>query len=189
MATIPEDNRGLRWSSWRIGAWAFAGLILLLPLLAMQFTDEVNWDAADFAFAALLIIGTGILFELAAKRVDNLAYRAAVGVALGATFLLVWVNAAVGLIGSENNNANMMYGGVLAVGIVGAVIARFKPKGMARTMFGMALAQASVAVIALIGDLGAPVSGPLEIVLVNGFFVTLYAGSALLFLHAEKSQS
>lgn len=189
MATIPENSRELHWNSWRIGAWAFAGLILLLPLVAMQFTDEVKWDVADFAFAALLIIGTGMLFELAAKRVDNLAYRAAVGVALGAAFLLVWVNAAVGLIGSENNNANMMYGGVLAVGVIGAAIARFKPKGMARTMFAMAFAQAIVAVIALTGDLGDPVSGPLEIVLVNGFFVALFAGSALLFLHAKKSQA
>ena len=188
MATIPENNRELHWNTWRIVAWSIAGLILLLPLVAMQFTDEVKWDVSDFAFAALLIFGTGILFELAVKRVDNLAYRAAVGVALGAAFLLVWVNAAVGIIGSENNNVNMMYGGVLAVGVIGTAIARFKPKGMARAMFAMALAQASVAVVALITDLGAAASGPVEIVLVNGFFVALFVGSALLFLHAEKSQ-
>jgi hypothetical protein len=56
---------------------------------------------------------------------DNRAYRAAVGVAIAAAFILVWMNLAVGIIGSEDNPANLMYGGVLAIGIIGAVIARF----------------------------------------------------------------
>lgn len=174
----------MHWTSWRIAAWATAALILLLPLVAMQFTDEVNWDAADFAFAAVLIIGTGIIFELAVRRVDYLAYRAAVGVALAGTFLLVWVNAAVGIIGSESNDANMMFGGVLAVGLIGAAIARLQAPGMTRVMFAMALAQAFVAVIALTAEAG----GPLELLTINGFFVALFAGSALLFRHAAKSQ-
>ncbi len=52
-----------------------------------------------------------------------MAYRFAVGVALAAAFLLVWMNLAVGLIGSEDNPANLMYFGVLAVGFIGAIIA------------------------------------------------------------------
>ena len=84
----------------------------------------------------------------------NSAYRAAVGVALAAAFILVWVNLAVGIIGSEDNPANVMYGGVLAVGIIGAIIARFQPHGMARALVATALAQALVAVIALIAGWG-----------------------------------
>src|SRR5688572_17475229 len=99
---------------WRIAAWSAAALILLLPAAAMQFTDEVSWNAADFAFAAVLIAGTGIAFELAAKRSSSTTYRVAVGLALGAAVLLIWVNAAVGVIGSEDNPANLMYGVVLA---------------------------------------------------------------------------
>jgi hypothetical protein len=116
------------------------------------------------------------------------AYRAAVGLALGSALLLVWVNGAVGIIGSENNEANLMYGGVLVVGAIGAIVARFKPEGMARALFATALAQTLVAVIALVGRLGSPNSGPLEIVTVNGFFVALFVGSAVLFWKAARRQ-
>ena len=73
-------------------------LILLLPLLAMQFTDEVVWDLADFVVAGALLFGTGLTYELIAGKGGNFAYRAAVGVAAAAALLLVWVNLAVGII-------------------------------------------------------------------------------------------
>ena len=183
-----ENGGGQRGSRWRIAAWAAAALILLLPLLAMQFTDEVNWDGADFALFGALLIGVGVPYELAVRTTGDNAYRAAVGVALAAAFILVWVNGAVGIIGSEDNPANLMYGGVLAVGIIGAIIARFQPHGMARALFATALAQALVAVIALIAGLGSPWSGPLEIVALNGFFVALFVGSALLFQKAARGR-
>lgn len=77
-----------------------------------------------------------------------------------------------------------MYFGVLAVGIIGAFIARFRAVGMARALFVMAIAQAFVAGVALIGRLGYPWSGPLELLLLNGFFVALFVGSAWLFRRA-----
>ncbi|MCG2812979.1 MAG: hypothetical protein L6428_16230 [Candidatus Aminicenantes bacterium] len=160
--------------------------ILLLPLLAMQFTDEVAWDLADFAVAGTLLFGTGLTYELIARKAGNIAYRAAIGVAVTAALLLVWMNLAVGIIGNEENPANLMYFGVLAVGIIGALIARFRPQGMARALFAMALAQTLVAVIALIAGLGYPWSGPLELSVLNGFFVALFVGSAWLFRRAAK---
>ena len=52
---------GRRANRWRIAGWAAAALILLLlPLVAMQFTDEVNWDVADVAVAGALLVGVGI---------------------------------------------------------------------------------------------------------------------------------
>jgi hypothetical protein len=141
MAGNTENGGGRRGSRWRIAAWAVAALILLLPLVAMQFIDEVNWDVADFAFAGALLIGTGITYELAVRKSGDTAYRAAVGVALAAAFLLVWVNGAVGIIETGSDDANLMYGGVLAVGIIGAMIARFQPHGMARALFATALAE------------------------------------------------
>ena len=93
--------------------------ILLLPLLAMQFTDEVVWDLADFAVAGVLLFGAGLTYELIARKAGHIAYRAAVGVAVAAALLLVWMNLAVGIMGNEGNPANLMYTGVLAVGIIG----------------------------------------------------------------------
>jgi hypothetical protein len=160
--------------------------ILLLPLLAMQFTNEVAWDLADFAVAGVLLFGAGLTYELIARKAGNITYRAAVGVAVAAALLLVWMNLAVGIIGNEENPANLMYIGVLAVGIIGAIIARFRPRGMARALFATALAQVLIAVIALVTGLGS--SGPIwprDVFIATGFFATLWFGSALLFRRAS----
>lgn len=97
----------------------------------------------------------------------------------------------MGIIGADGDPANLMYFGVLAVGIIGALIARFRPAGMTGALFATALAQASVAVIAviaLIAGMGRPYSGPLELSLLNGFFVTLFVGSAWLFRRAAHGR-
>lgn len=129
---------------------AFAtALILLIPLAAMQFSDGWNWDLFDFIFAGVLLFGTGLAYELATRKGDTATYRTAVGVALATTFLLVWINGAVGIIG-DDNPANLMYFGVLAIGFIGAIVARLKPRKMARVMFKTALVQIIAPVIALI---------------------------------------
>lgn len=115
---------------------------------------------------------------------DNTAYRLAVGVVVGAAFILVWLSLGVGIIGADGDPTNLMYFGVLAVGIIGALIARFRPRGMARTLIAMALAQALILTIALIARLGHPWSGPLELLGLNGFFIALFVGSAWLFRQA-----
>ena len=172
-----------------IGIVLAAASILLVPLLAMQITDAVVWDLADFAVAGALLVGTGLMFRMAARKAGNNAYRAAVGVALAAAFILVWLVGAVGVIGEDGDRADLMYGGVLAVGIIGAVIARFRPQGMARALLATALAQALVAAIALIaGKHQAPISSVHEIVGLNAIFVALFIGSAWLFRHAPRRQ-
>ena len=133
---------------WRIALWGGAALLLLTPLVAMQFTSEVAWTGFDFLLfgVMLTILGGGI--ELAVRMSRHHAYHAAAGIALVAGFLLVWMNLAVGIIGNEENPLNLMYGGVLAVGLLGTLIARFRPAGMVRVMVAMAIAQLLVAVIA-----------------------------------------
>ncbi|MEM1096724.1 MAG: hypothetical protein AAGJ10_19160 [Bacteroidota bacterium] len=173
-------------SRWRLVGWGSAAVLLLLPLIAMQFTDEVHWDLADFIIAGVLMGSVGLLYEIVVRKTGNGAYRAGVGVALVGAFLLVWVNGAVGLIGSENNSANLMYAGVLGIGFIGAVIARFKAQGMAYALYAAALAVGLVAAIALIGDLGAPYNGPFEIIIPNAFFATLFAGAGRLFQVAAR---
>jgi hypothetical protein len=168
-----------------VGVALTTAFILLIPLLA-----QWPWTLADFALAGALLFGTGLTYVLVARKAGNIAYRAAVGVALAAALLLVWINLAVGIIGSEDDLANSMYVGVLAVGIVGAIIARFRPHGMAHALFATALAQALVAVIALFFGLGSgSPPGVLGILILNGFFVALFVGSALLFRYAGREQT
>lgn len=119
-------------------------------------------------------------------RTNRTAYRSGIGVALAAALLLVWLSLGVGIIGQDGDPANRMYFGVLAVGIVGAIRARFKPLGMARALCATALAQALVAAIALVAGLGLPWSGPAEILGLNGIFVALFGGSAWLFRRAAQ---
>jgi hypothetical protein len=114
------------------------------------------------------------------------AYRAAVGVALAAACLLGWMSLGVGVIGADGDPANLLYGGVLAVGILGAILAHFRAQGMARALVAMALGQALVAAIALLLGLGAPWSPPTEIVMLNGVFVALFGASAALFRSAAR---
>jgi hypothetical protein len=165
-----------------MAVWGTAALLLLLPGVAMQFTEEMAWGPGDFAiFGAMLFAACGT-YELAVRMTGNKAYRAAVGVMLATAFILVWLNLAVGIIGSEENPANWMYAGVLAVGLMGAILARFQPQGMAHALVGTALAQALVAVIALIAGWG-------NALILTGLFVALWLTSAQLFRKAAREQS
>ena len=120
----------------------------------------------------------------------NSMYKLAVGLALATPLLLVWMIGAVGVLGREGDPADWMYIGVFAVGIICAVAARFRPAGMARALFATALAQALVAVIALIAGLHqAPYMSVREILGFNGLFITLWIASALLFRFAARNRA
>ena len=147
------------------------------------------WDVVDFTVFGAMLLGVGVIYTLAKRKANSTTYRFAVGVALAAAFILIWVNGAVGIIGDESNDANMMYFGVLTVGIIGAIIARFQPHGMVRALYATALAQAAVAMIALIAGLGstAPI-WPKDVLILTGFFVALWLLSAWLFRNAAREQ-
>ena len=186
MTASTEKARGRRGGRFRVVAWVAAALVLLTNLVIMQFTDEPGWSLGDFVFAGGLMFGALGTYEVAARMTGNTAYRAAVGVALAAAFVLVWINGAVGITDSE---ADEMYLAVLAIGIVGALVARFRPAGMARAMFAAALATASIGVIALIAGIVPAHNSAFEILGLNGFFVTLWIGSALLFREAARERT
>ena len=132
----------------RMVRWSLGAALVLLPLAAMPFTDAVDWSARDFAVAAALVGGAGLAHEGVVRTARDRAYRAGAAVALATGFLLVWLNGAVGIIGSEDNPANLLYGAVIVVAVFGALIARFHPRGMARAMVAAAGAQVSVAPVA-----------------------------------------
>ena len=76
------------------------GLILLVPLVAMQLTTDVTWTGFDFAVAAALLIGTGLLFELALRKLHTKPARVKAAALLGLALLLVWAELAVGIVGA-----------------------------------------------------------------------------------------
>lgn len=91
----PIDRRGR--GRWRIAMWGAAAVLLLLPLVAMQFTSEVAWDPADFAiFGVMLAVACGA-FELAVRLTRQPAYRVLAGLALAGGFVLLWAQLAVGV--------------------------------------------------------------------------------------------
>jgi len=152
MANGADDGRGRRGGRWRIAGWGIAALVLLLPLVAMQFTDEVDWDETDFIFAGVLIGAVGGAYELTVRMSRSWAYRAGAAAALAAAFLIVWANGAVGMIGDEDNPYNLLFLGVIVLALAGAIAARFRAAGMALAMAAAAVAQAAVAVGGLSAD-------------------------------------
>ena len=130
--------------------------------------------------------------SLEERSLDDASRTGGLGVAygavLGTAMLLMWVIGAVGLIGAEGDPFDLLYGGVIGVAVVGALVARFRPAGTERALYWAAVAQCLVVVVALIlGKQHHPVSSTPEIVLSNGFFVALWVGSARLFRRARTS--
>ena len=72
-------------------------VLLLIPFTAMQFTDEVNWSPFDFVVAGVLLLGTGLLCELAIRKVKKPEYRFAICAGLLLVLLLTWIELAVGI--------------------------------------------------------------------------------------------
>lgn len=173
-----------------LGVAVVAGLILLIPLAAMQFTDQVVWSAADFLIAGALLLGIGSSYVWATRSAINVVYRTAMGLGLGATLLMIWANLAVGLIGSGPNAGNLMYIAVVVVGMIGTLRSRFRPDRMEHTMYAMALSMVFLTAIALLTGMDQyPGSSMNEILGVNGFFATPFVISGLLFRHAGQEHS
>src|SRR5690606_13904001 len=117
------------WNIWRLVGWGLAAMLLLLPLVATQCTAGVMWTALDFLAAGIIIGGTGLAFEFLVRRGGGLAYRLGAAVMLAAGFLLVWINLAVGIIGSEEDPRNLVYFVVLLIALAGAIGPGFAARG------------------------------------------------------------
>lgn len=149
----------------------------------------MNWDLLDTLTFATMITVVLIIVTLAWRRARSRAYRGAMTVAALGAFLLVWINGAVGIIGNEENQANLLFFGVLAVAVVGSLIARFRAKGMALTFYATALAQVIVAAFAISRDLGA--AGPIwprDILVLTAIFSVFWFLSGWLFSRAAKHE-
>jgi len=151
MATNMDARPGKRLNKVRLAAWALAAALMLTPLVAMQFpASGVNWTPGDFVvFGAMLLVALGTC-EVGARISPNRSYRAGVAVAVAGGFLMVWANLAVGIIGDGDNLANVAFFGVLLVGMTGALLAWFRPAGMARALYATAIANGVLSVVCLV---------------------------------------
>ena len=75
-------------------------ILLLIPLIAMQFTDEVNWTLFDFIVAGALLLGTGIMCEIVIRKTNNIRYRVIFCLAIMMVLILIWAELAVGIFGT-----------------------------------------------------------------------------------------
>ena len=177
MTQTPRLNR----TFWKFAPWAVGVAVMLAPLIAMQFTHEVAWDSADFAVLAVMVFGSAGAYSLALMITPERSYLAGTGLALLATFALIWINLAVGIIGSEDNPTNRIFSLILAVALIGALVARFKPEGMARAMAATAVAQLVVSVILFVTGKGGTF-------VLAGLFMGLWLGAAWFFRRAATAQ-
>lgn len=83
-----------------VGILLAVAFLLLIPLVAMQFTNDVDWSPLDFLIAGVLLLGTGLLCELVMRKVKKLEYRIALCAALLVALFLVWAELAVGIFGT-----------------------------------------------------------------------------------------
>ncbi len=77
-----------------------AASLLLIPFIAMQFTNEVGWSAFDFIIMGVLLVGTGLFFELILRKVKVIWSRVILFAVVLAIFFLIWAELAVGIFGT-----------------------------------------------------------------------------------------
>lgn len=75
-------------------------VLLSVPLIAMQFTTEVNWNITDFVVMGVLLLSTGFLCELVLRKVKSIKTGTIICVVVVLAFLLTWAELAVGIFGT-----------------------------------------------------------------------------------------
>jgi protein-S-isoprenylcysteine O-methyltransferase Ste14 len=181
---------GRRRSLWK-GPALVAALIVSMLLLASRLIDDWHWHPGAFGVVGALIFTIGFVYELVTRNRDAFAYRAAVGMAFTAGFMLMW-SSFVQM--ADVTPFAALHFSVPMVGIIGAAVARLRPRGMALALSVTALAQALVvaAVFILIAlNPQATASAPpvWRGVFGNTFLIGMFLGSAWLFRKAGREEA
>ena len=74
--------------------------ILSIPLIAMQFTNEVKWDLTDFIIMGLLLSVTGLAIEIVTRKIKSFNLKIVLTAVILLLLLLIWAELAVGIFGS-----------------------------------------------------------------------------------------
>ncbi len=75
-------------------------LVLLIPFIAMQFTNEVNWSLGDFVVAGLVLLGTALAIRFISLNVTKKEHKIILIIIIAIGLLLLWAELAVGIFGS-----------------------------------------------------------------------------------------
>jgi hypothetical protein len=185
-ANVQSDD--WRQSPWRLLLWAVPTALLITPAAMMvREADGWQWGPFDFVFAAILLYGATGLVDLAIRKRVSTPYRLGAGLAVLAAFLLIWINGAVGVIGNEDNPANLVFIGIIVVALAGSVLARFEARGMARAMLAAFVLNVAVAAAVPIFAWGAGERpGAIGLMMLIGGFALMWGLSSALFAKAAR---
>ncbi|WP_373475238.1 hypothetical protein [Sphingorhabdus sp.] len=147
---------------WRVLGWGSAVVLLLTPLVAMQFTHEVQWTETDFIIAFAIFGIIGALAELNILLTTNLFSRAGGFVAILAGSLVFWSNLGIGMIGNRGNSVNVLFGLVLLIAIVGAWLSILHRNVLPAAMLAAGTVQCAIGLLA--GIWGGDVQGGEDVV-------------------------
>lgn len=184
VSVVRENTEHMEQLSKTVLRVALAALgLLMVPLVASMLIPDWHWGVGGFVFAYVMFFGTGMAYALIAKKMSAWAYKAGVGLALAAGFALGWSNMVH--VSDSENPANLAYFGVLVVGIIGALVARLKARGLAWTLFAMA---GVLAVISMLVPSEAPPEMSRNMAVGHGVYVVLFAVSGVLFRRAGVAE-
>lgn len=159
---------------WRILPWTGAAALLGAAAVASRTVAGFDWTARDFAAMGILLALACLGLDVALRLAGGTLHRAALALMLVTGLAMVWINLAVGIIGSEDDPANLVFFAILAGGATGAALTRLSAAGMTLVAGQMAGATALVALALATGG------HPREGLLVLGFAGLWAAAAALL---------
>jgi len=159
------------------------GVVLASVYIAIISTLGLDGDlVGPLYLAAIAVIILGAVIGFIETRKHPRAYRFGMVFALMTALLIAWANPAVGMIGNESNQANLMFLAVFAVAIIGGAVAGFRPRGMALAMFAAGGAQLLIGVISYFSALPLPQ-------IHNTAFAAFWVGAGLLFSRAAAPRA
>ena len=161
--------------------WIAASALFLAPAVAMLLTQEVAWGPGDFALFGGMLLAVCGAYEFAVRFSAHRSYHLGVALTAVGMFLLVFVNLAVGIIGGEDNPANLAFFAIPLVGLIGAALTRARALGLARTLTVMAAMQVAAAFLA-------PASEWAPMLIGTAVFVALWTAAAQAFRSAARAE-
>ncbi len=160
--------------------------LLAVPLIASLFLDGMQWTGFDYIFAWVLFTFIALIFSFIIGNSYSGSYKAALGISAIATFLLVWITGAVGIIG--DSDINTLYGIVALIILAGSAVARLKAGRMMYVLYAAALAQFIIPIVALVVNTPDFSPGVLQVFVLNAFWVVMFAAAGLLFSDAAHTE-